>query len=162
LPRERLDAPRVVAPPPNPYERYANVFSRVYADARSIAVALEVLDVYRACEARSRPAELDFPRRVLIAAASLFSIPPERLRERNRRTDVTSARYVAAWVLRRHRWAYPKIAELFGLNHATVIHGIRKVSATSHLLLAALKLELMVDGTATGSARGFPPATKAT
>jgi hypothetical protein len=145
-----------IGSPPSAYERYADVFSRVYVDAHSIAIALEVLDIHRACAARARPADLDFPGRVLETAATLFSVPPGRLRERNRRTDVTSARYVAAWVLRRHRWVYPKIAELFGLNHATIIHGIRKVSASSHLLLAALKLESIIDGAATSASRDVP------
>jgi chromosomal replication initiation ATPase DnaA len=121
------------------------VFSRVYADARSIAIALEVLDAYRAREALVGLPYPDLPRRVLAIAASLFDVPVKRLLERNRCSDVTSARYVAAWVLRRQRWSYGKIADLFGLDHSTIIHGLRKVVTTSHLLLAAQKAEQFLD-----------------
>jgi chromosomal replication initiation ATPase DnaA len=123
----------------------SRLFSRVYADVHSIALALEVLDTYRAREALTRPADLDLPKRVLAAAASLFHVPAKRLLQRNRRSDVTSARYVAAWVLRRQRWAHTKIAEFLGLDHSTIIHGLRKVTATAHLLLAALKAEQLLD-----------------
>jgi hypothetical protein len=132
-------------PPPCAYERYADVFSRVYADAHSIAIALEVLDTYRAREVLTRPADQDLPKRAIAIAASLFHVPAKRLLERNRRADVTSARYVAAWLLRRRRWSFPKIAELFGLDHSTMIHGLRKVATTSHLLLTALKAERLVE-----------------
>jgi hypothetical protein len=134
-----------VEPPPSAYERYADIFSRVYADAHSIALALEVLDTYRAREALAQPADLDFPQRVLAAAASPFNLSAERLLERTRRNDVTSARYVAAWILRRRHWSYAKIGELFGLDHSTIIHGLRKVATTSHLLLAALKTEQILQ-----------------
>jgi len=127
------------------YERYADVFSRVYADARSIAIALEVLDTYRAREVLVRPADHDLPKRAIATAASLFHVPAKRLLERNRRADVTSARYVAAWVLRRRRWSYAKIAELFDLDHSTIIHGLRKVAATGDLLLAALNAEQLLE-----------------
>src|SRR6185312_16560060 len=98
----------------------------------SIAIALEVLDTYRAREVLTRPADQDLPKRAIAIAASLFHVPAKRLLERNRRADVTSARYVAAWLLRRRRWSFPKIAELFGLDHSTMIHGLRKVATTSH------------------------------
>ncbi len=141
-------APTGIDYPASPYERYAAVFSRVYADVHSIALALELLDTYRAREALIPPPEHDLPERALAIAASLFHVPAKLLLERNRRVDVTSARYVAAWVLRRRRWSYGKIAALFGLDHSTIIHGLRKVVTTSHLLLAALKTEHLVDGIA--------------
>lgn len=131
--------------PPSAYERYADVFSRVYADARSIPIALEVLDTFRAREALTRPADQDLPKRAIATAAALFHIPAKRLLERNRRADVTSARYVAAWVLRRRRWSYTKIAELFGMDHSTIVHGLRKVATIRDLLLAALKAEQLVE-----------------
>lgn len=95
---------------PSTYERYADVFSRAYADTHSIAIALEVLDTFRAREVLTRPADHDLPKRVLAIAASLFHVPAKQLLERNRRADVTSARYVAAWVLRRRRWSYARLA----------------------------------------------------
>lgn len=141
-----------IEPPASAYERYADVFSRAYREVHSIALALEILDTYRACEALARPADLDFPKRVLAVAASLFNVPAKRLLERNRRSDVTSARYVAAWVFRQRRWALAKIAEFFGLDHSTIVHGLRKVATTSHLLLAALKAEQILESDLPGGA----------
>jgi hypothetical protein len=135
------------------YERYADIFSRVYVDAHSIAIALEILDVHREREARTRPVSRDLPRRVLATAARLFDVPVTRLLERNRRTDVTSARYIAAWVLRRRRWTYAKIAALLGRDRSTIIHGLRKVAASDHLLLTAMKAEHLVDQDAARGAR---------
>jgi chromosomal replication initiation ATPase DnaA len=129
------------APPPGTsYERWATVFSRVHAEVGSIAVALEVLDTYRARQSL-RPRPIDVPRRILALSAAVFYVPVHRLLERNRHRDVADARYVAAWVLRRRRWGYEKIAEFFGLDHSTIIHGLRKVAANDHLLLAASKVE---------------------
>ena len=143
--------------PASAYERYADIFSRAYADAQSIAIALEVLDTYRACEALARPSDQDLPKLVLVTAASLFHVPVKVLLERNRHADVTSARYVAAWVLRRRRWSYEKIAELFDMDHSTIIHGLRKVATTSQLLLTALKAEQLVDdGVARCHSSGSP------
>ncbi len=143
--------------PTSAYERYADIFSRVYADAHSIAIALEVLDAYRACEALSRPADRDLPKRVVAIAASLFHVPAKRLQERNRRAEVTSARYVAAWLLRRRRWSYGKIAELFDMDHSTIIHGLRRVATTSDLLLAALKAEQLIENQAARFIAGPTP-----
>jgi chromosomal replication initiation ATPase DnaA len=130
--------------PASSYERWSIIFSRVHAEVGSIPIALEVLDTYRAREAL-RPRPLDVPKRILAISAAAFSVPTDRLLERNRHRDVTSARYVAAWLLRRRRWSYPKIAEFLGLDHSTVIHGLRKVAAHDHLLLAASKAEQLLD-----------------
>lgn len=129
----------------SPYEHYADVFSRVYSDCHSIALTLEVLDTYRAREALTHPAADDFPKRLLKAAASLFHLPAARLLERNRRSDVTAARYVAAWVMRRRRWSYGKIARFFRMDHSTIIYGVRKVALTNDLMMAGLKAEIAVD-----------------
>lgn len=132
--------------PPSAYGRYADVFSRIYADAHSIAIALEVPDTYRArgacalprktsrnARSPSRPRCSTFPR---IGWSNVIA------------ADVTSARYIAAWVLRRRRWSYAKSADLFGLDHSTIIRGLRKVARTSHLLFVALKIEQLVDDAA--------------
>jgi len=131
--------------PPSAYERYADVFSRAYSQTRSIPMSLEILDAYRTHEAHTLPADIGFHGRVVALAASLFNLPAERLFEPGRRKDVTSARYVAAWILRRHHWAHAKIGELFNLDHSTIVHGVRKVGSTNHLRLAAVKAELLID-----------------
>lgn len=132
------------APPAASYDRWATVFSRVHAEVGSIAIALEVLDTYRAREAL-RPRPIDVPRRILALSAAAFYVPVHRLLQRNRHRDVANARYVAAWLLRRRRWAYEKIAEFLGLDHSTIIHGLRKVAGSDHLLLAASKAEQLLE-----------------
>ena len=132
----------------SPYARWADIFARAHNDTHSIATALEVLDAIREHE-RIAPPPIDYEvDRILTIAASLFSVPVKRLRERNQRQDVTSARYVAAVLLRRRRWTTTKIGDLFGLDHSTIVSGLSKVENTHHLLVAAAKAEqlLALDG----------------
>ena len=126
---------------PGPYARYAEVFSRVYGDTGSIETALEVLDAFRTREAVLPPVIADVPSLVVKVVAQLFSVKPKLLFGRNRHRDVTSARYVASWLLFRRRWSKSKIASFFDLDHSTVIHGLRLVATDTALLVAAHKAE---------------------
>jgi len=127
------------------YARYAEVFSRVYRESGSIEIALEVYETYRAREDLARPKRVDFAQRILQVSASLFCVPPKRILERNRHRDVTSARYVAAWLLSRRRWSTVKIGTLLDLDHSTVLHGLRRVAGDNDLLLAAHKAEQLLE-----------------
>jgi Bacterial dnaA protein helix-turn-helix len=127
-----------------PYERYAAIFSLAHAETHSIAAALELVDTFRAQEAPSALPDADLPSRVLKISAALFSVPIERLHQRLRHRDVTSARYVAAWLLSRRHWASTKIGAHLGLDHSTVLRGIRRVEATDHLRTLACKAELLL------------------
>jgi chromosomal replication initiation ATPase DnaA len=140
----------------NPYTRWANIFARAHSDTQSIAMALEVLDAVREQEhaARSQVArEVD---RILEVAASLFGVPVKRLSERNRRQDFTSARYVAAALLRRRGWTTTKLGDLFGLDHSTIVTGLQRVETTHHLLVAVAKAEqqLALEAADAGPAAG--------
>lgn len=131
--------------PPSPhesrYDRLAQAFSRVYAETGSIATTLEVLDTQRARELVAQPIP-DLPKRVLAAAASLFHVVPRsRLLRPGRHRDICSARWVAAWMLRRRNWSTPKIGRFFGLDHSTVLHGLRRVAESTSLILAARTAE---------------------
>jgi Bacterial dnaA protein helix-turn-helix len=126
---------------PGPYARYAEVFSRVYGDTGSIEIALEVIDAFRTREAVLPPVIADVPTLVVRVVAQLFSVKPKLLFVRNRHRDVTSARYVASWLLFRRRWSKSKIASFFHLDHSTVIHGLRLVATDTALLVAAHKAE---------------------
>lgn len=129
------------APPQSPYERWADIFVRAHDDTHSIALALEALDAIRSFEnIGTRPA-VDDSGRILAIAASLFSVPVKRLRERNRHRDVTDARYVAAFLLRRRDWTTEKTGALFGLDHSTIVSGLQKVENTPRLLVAVAKAE---------------------
>ena len=127
-----------------PYERYAAIFSLAHAETHSIAAALELVDTFRAKEAPSAYSDTDLPSRVLTISAALFSVPIERLHQRFRHRDVTSARYVAAWLLSRRHWASTKIGAYLGLDHSTVLHGIRRVETTDYLRTLACKGELLL------------------
>lgn len=134
------------APPVHetPYDRLAQVFSRVYAETGSIATTLEVLDTQRARELVAKPPP-DLPKRVLATAAALFHVtPPARLLRPGRHRDICSARWVAAWILRRRRWSTVKIGRFFGLDHSTVLHGLRRVAASQELILQARLAEEML------------------
>jgi Bacterial dnaA protein helix-turn-helix len=131
--------------PPGRYDRYATVFSRIYKETASIAVALEVVDAYRAREMLTQPRVPDFGTLVVAIVARRFSLRPKLLFDRNRHRDVTSARYVAAWILFRHRWAKAKIATYFHLDHSTVIHGLKRVASDNALLVAAHLAEQLLD-----------------
>ena len=135
--------------PPSPhesrYDRLAEAFSRVYAETGSIATTLEVLDTQRARELVAQPIP-DLSKRVLAAAASLFHVvPPSRLLRPGRHRDICSARWVAAWVLRRRNWSTPKIGRFFCLDHSTVLHGLRRVAASQELLLIARAAEDLIQ-----------------
>ena len=129
------------APPQSPYERWADIFARAHGDTHSIALALEVLDAIRSLENIGTHPAVDDAGRILAIAASLFSVPVKRLRERNRHRDVTNARYVAAFLLRRRHWTTEKSGALFGLDHSTIVTGLQKVENTPHLLVAVAKAE---------------------
>lgn len=136
------------------YDRLAQVFSRVYAETGSIATTLEVLDTQRARELVAKPTP-DLPKRVLAAAAALFHVtPPARLLRPGRHRDICSARWVAAWMLRRRNWSTPKIGRFLGLDHSTVLHGLRRVAASEDLLLMASAAEEQVADDPLAGARG--------
>jgi chromosomal replication initiation ATPase DnaA len=136
------------------YDRLAQVFSRVYAETGSIATTLEVLVTQHVRELVAKPTP-DLPKRVLAAAAALFHVtPPARLLRPGRHRDVCSARWIAAWMLRRRNWSTPKIGRFLGLDHSTVLHGLRRVAACENLLLMASAAEEQVAEDPLAGARG--------
>jgi chromosomal replication initiation ATPase DnaA len=131
-----MDNDSLPSPHQSRYDRLAEAFSRVYAETRSIATTLEVLDTQRTRQAVAKPVP-DLPKRVLAAAASFFHVPPARLLRPGRHRDICTARWIAAWIFRRRDWSTPKIGRFFGLDHSTVLHGLRRVAASQDLLLIA-------------------------
>jgi chromosomal replication initiation ATPase DnaA len=127
------------------YSRYAEMFSRVYHETGSLEIALEVHDTLRAREGLAHAARPDLPERILEVVASLFGVSKRRLHERSRHRDVTSARYVAAWVLFRRHWTKAKIGVFFDLDHSTVIHGLRRVAGNTELLVAAHRAAQLLE-----------------
>jgi chromosomal replication initiation ATPase DnaA len=130
------------------YDRLAQTFSRVYAETGSIATTLEVLDTQRARELVAKPIP-DLPKRVIAAAASLFHVAPAaRLLRPGRHRDISSARWIAAWLLRRRNWSTLKIGRYLGIDHSTVLYGLRRVAASQELLLIASAAEDQIAGEA--------------
>lgn len=127
--------------PAERYERLADVFSRVYEATNDIAITLEVLDAHRAREVIARPRS-DLAARVLaVAAATFHVIPPRRLLQPGRHRDICSARWVASWILRRQGWSTVKVGRYLGLDHSTVLHGLRRVAERHQLLICARDAE---------------------
>jgi Bacterial dnaA protein helix-turn-helix len=140
MPREAHE-PAVV----DPYERLAAEFSRVYAETKDIATTLALLDARRSTDIVWRPVP-DLPALVIRIAASLFYItPPSRLLRPGRHHDICAARWIAAWLLRRHRWTLLKIAGYLNLDHSTVIHGLRRVSGSDELRAIAGEAEARLE-----------------
>jgi len=119
------------------YEDLAQVFSAVYAATNDIAIALEVLDAHRARAAILAPGPT-LPQRVLSVAASVFNLSPSRLLRPGRHRDLCSARWVAAWILRRQAWSTTRIGRFLKLDHSTILHGLRRV-ATDPMLMPYVK-----------------------
>jgi chromosomal replication initiation ATPase DnaA len=122
------------------YEDLARIFSAVYAATNDIAMTLEVLDAHRARITVLRPGP-ELPQPVLAAAASVFNVPMSRLLRPGRHRDVCYARWVAAWMLRRRAWSTVKIGRFIGLDHSTILHGLRRVANDAHLMLHARAAE---------------------
>ncbi len=132
--------------PTGAYTRWAGLFQRALADTNSVPLALAICDTIRHREERRLQLLADEdPKRVVRVCATLFYVPVARVFERNRHADVTSARYVAAWILRRWHWSLHKIARFFSLDHSTIVHGLRKVDTNAHLLFAAHKAEKLLE-----------------
>ena len=134
------------------YDRLAQVFSRVYAETHSVATALEVLDMHRAREAVARPIP-DLPKHVLTIAASVFHVPASRLLQPGRHRDICSARWIASWLLHRRRWTTVKIGRYLGLDHSTVLHGLRRVANSDDLLLLARRADELLESATSFAAR---------
>jgi chromosomal replication initiation ATPase DnaA len=134
------------------YDRFAQVFSRVYAETHSVATALEVLDTHRAREAIARPIP-DLPKQVLTVAGSLFHVPASRLLQPGRHRDICSARWIAAWLLHRRRWTTVKIGSYLRLDHSTVLHGLRRVASSDDLLLLARRADELLESATSSVAR---------
>jgi chromosomal replication initiation ATPase DnaA len=135
------------------YDRLADEFSRVYAETKDIAATLEILDARRPLQSVARPIP-ELPRRVIEIAASFFYVTPaSRLLRPGRHRDLCSARWIAAWLLRRQQWTLAKIAAFLRLDHSTVIHGLRRVRETEDLLWMARAAEELLQSFATSSVR---------
>jgi hypothetical protein len=127
------------------YEQLAEVFSCVYESTGDIAVTLEVLDLHRARSVILKPSP-DFAARVVDLAAAYFHVVlSRRLLRPGRHRDICAARWIASWVLHRRSWSTLKIGRFFGLDHSTVLHGLRRVADRSDLLLCARDVEARID-----------------
>jgi chromosomal replication initiation ATPase DnaA len=122
------------APAATGYERLADLFSRIYSQTRSIALALELLDAERARDAAAAPIDLRLPSRIVEVAASLYYVrPARRLLRPGSHRDICHARWVASWLLRKQGWTTLKIGRFLSVDHSTVIYGLRRIAADPSL-----------------------------
>jgi len=66
---------------------------------------------------------------VIHIVAESMEIKPELITSRDRTEAVANARAVVQAVLRSKGWTLKRIAEVFGQNHGTVMHNVRKVES---------------------------------
>jgi chromosomal replication initiation ATPase DnaA len=127
------------------YERLATVFSRLYEETHDIALTLEVLDIHRA-RASMAPPIPSVADRIVAVVAPMFDVrPARRLLLPGRHRDLCAARWVASWLLRQRRWSTVKIGRFFGMDHSTVLHGLRRVATSRELLLSARAAESRLE-----------------
>jgi chromosomal replication initiation ATPase DnaA len=131
VPPEAAEGP---APAISEYERLADRFSAIYAETRSIAATLEILDAERARETSTVVVDARLPNRILEVAASLYHVkPPNRLLRPGSHRDICAARWISCWLLRRQGWTLLKIGRFLSVDHSTVLHGLRRVTSDAAL-----------------------------
>jgi len=76
---------------------------------------------------------------IQILVSDFYGVPVERMHARTQLTTPTRARHVAMYLVRSYcRMSYPEIGRLFGRDHSTVLHAVRRVGED----LAALRDEV--------------------
>lgn len=64
---------------------------------------------------------------IIEAVARYFSVKPEALKAKNKKRTVVEVRWVAYYILRKYKFTLEDIADAFGQNHTTVMHGLEQI-----------------------------------
>ena len=64
--------------------------------------------------------------RLLNKASELFDVHKRDLNSRVRFAFIMPARFAMYKALRERNWSYPRIGRLFGKDHSTIIHGVKR------------------------------------
>lgn len=101
---------------------------RTCEEARLVAVAKleDIRAKVLAAPPPPPPVIISAARRALLAIAAAERLDPDALRGRSRKYTHTVPRFAVWLVMREAGWAYARIAEYFGADHSSVMHGIRR------------------------------------
>lgn len=84
--------------------------------------------------------------RVLTACCEWFGVQSDDLLSGGRRRITTDARHAFMWLMRSSGLSYPDVGRELGMDHTTVINGVRRVESTPRLRAAAGEIYLMLTG----------------
>jgi chromosomal replication initiation ATPase DnaA len=65
-------------------------------------------------------------------ACKVAGIDPSHLRDRNRKKVLAHPRQHVMYLLHLRGWSYPKIGAVLGLDHTTVLHGVKAHAARAN------------------------------
>jgi len=66
-------------------------------------------------------------RKLLVRIGKRFGVTPEEILDRTRLRNITQARHVVAWILRRRGLSLPEIGLLLHRDHTSIMNAVRKV-----------------------------------
>lgn len=90
--------------------------------------------------------------RVFNAACHHFGANPDHVLDGARDQTSIDARHVAMWLMRDAQRTYPEIGRQLGMDHSSVMNGVRRVEGNPLLLGAAREIRLELTGHAEGGA----------
>lgn len=80
---------------------------------------------------------------IIARAARLYDVEPDDVFGGNRHRRPTLARHAACWMLRNHAGlSLPRIGDVLGIDHTTVLHACRKVDGSPAIRALLLGLEV--------------------
>jgi len=72
--------------------------------------------------------------------ATEMSCTPEQIMGQSRIQHIADARALAQYMLRQSGWALQRIADVFHVNHASVMHNVAKVGQAQQIAAVLAKL----------------------
>jgi chromosomal replication initiation ATPase DnaA len=84
--------------------------------------------------------------RVFYAACEHFGITPEKALDGSRDRTCVNARHVAMWLMRDAGRSYPEIGKEIGMDHTSVMSGVRRVESKPLLLETAQEIRAALTG----------------
>ena len=118
------------------------IFTAVFND-QGLSAAIDAVAAHRPPPPPA-PACSSFLRRVCVA----LEVEPKQMLYGGRTKRLADVRHIAMWVCREYLGAsYPEIGKaLGGMDHSSIIHGVRRVDKTPRLLEQGEKIISAIQG----------------
>jgi chromosomal replication initiation ATPase DnaA len=65
---------------------------------------------------------------LILEASEMFGAEPAQVKTWNRTPHTVRARWYVWFKLRERKWSYPRIAEIFNVNHSSVMYGVKRIA----------------------------------